>query len=132
MSNQKSKKKVGRPKKYNSVEEMQVKIDTYFSDCDERKAIYTIEGLCYWLDMERQSLLNYSKDEEFFDTIKRAKAKILARLQELASSGKHNATMAIFNLKNNYGYVDRSEVKNEHSGEIRRGMDSFYDNKESE
>ena len=104
----------GRPKKYTKAEEMQKKIDAYFEDCEEREAVYTVEGLAYWLDMDRQSILNYSKEKEFFGTIKKAKAKILRQLQELAAKGGYNATMAIFNLKNNYGFKDKTETENTH------------------
>jgi len=131
-SNQKSKKKAGQPPKFSTAEELQGKIDEYFLDCDEREAVYTIEGLSYWLDIDRQTLVNYGKKEEFFGTVKKAKAKVLSQLHELAAKGKYNPAIAIFSLKNNYGYVDRTEVKNEHSGEIRRGMDSFYNKSKPE
>ena len=96
--------------KYNSAEEMQIKIDEYFDDCDTREAVYTIEGLAYWLDMDRKGITNYSNREDFFLTIKKARNRVLARLHELAATGKYNPAMAIFNLKNNYGYVDKVEV----------------------
>lgn len=104
------KKKAGQPPKYTDVKVMQDKIDEYFNDCDIREAVYTVEGLAYWLDMDRQSILNYEKKDEFFGTIKKAKMRILSRLHEMAAVGKYNPTMAIFNLKNNYGYADKTEV----------------------
>ena len=104
----------GRPKLYTNPEDMARDIDLYFEDCIEREAVFTIEGLAYWLDMDRKSVLNYSKDKEFFPTLKKAKAKILQQLIELSAKGGYNATMAIFNLKNNYGFKDKTETENTH------------------
>jgi hypothetical protein len=101
--------RVARPKLYTSVEDMQKIIDEYFIICDEKEKPYTMSGLAYALDMDRKSLLNYSKDEQFFPTIKKAREKVEQQLEENALMGKANATFTIFNLKNNYGWVDKQE-----------------------
>lgn len=103
----------GRPKLYNSKEEMQEIIDAYFSLCDQLERPYTMSGLANALNMSRQSLINYSKDEEFFDTIKKARAKVEQQLEENALMGKANSTFTIFNLKNNYGWRDSVEINNQ-------------------
>ena len=72
-----------------------------------------MSGLANALNMSRQSLINYSKDDEFFDTIKKARADVEQQLEENALSGKANSTFTIFNLKNNYGWRDTVEVKND-------------------
>lgn len=110
--------KTGRSKLYNSKEEMQKIIDTYFSLCDKLKKPYTMSGLANALNMSRQSLINYSKDEEFFDTIKKAKAEVEQQLEENALMGKANSTFTIFNLKNNYGWKDQVEINKEENGII--------------
>ena len=132
----KRKHKGGRPRKYTEAEQMQYKIDKYFESCfiparDERGNIqrdydgkiikrqirpFTITGLALALDMDRRSLVNYSKDEEFFPTIKKARLKIENYLEESLISGG-NSTGVIFNLKNNYGWKDKQEV--EHSGTVK-------------
>lgn len=103
----------GRPKLYNSKEEMQEIIDSYFSLCDQLERPYTMSGLANALNMSRQSLINYSKDEEFFDTIKKARAEVEQQLEENALMGKANSTFTIFNLKNNYGWRDSVEINNQ-------------------
>jgi len=102
----------GRPKLYNNVEDMEKDIEEYFNKCDEDDRPYTISGLAYHLNMDRKSLLNYSKDDMFFPTLKSAKEKIQAQLEENALLGKGNATFTIFNLKNNYGWKDTIETNN--------------------
>ena len=71
---------MARPKLYSSVEDMKKIIDKYFEMCDEKEKPYTMSGLAYALDMDRRSLLNYSKDEKFFPTIKKAGDSFLSKL----------------------------------------------------
>lgn len=123
------KNKGGRPVKYDSPEKMQELIDAYFKKCDEATAHtiigkgesqlaielpsplpYTIEGICYALGMTRQSLLNYSEKDEFFDIIKDAKDKVLENLSVRALQGTNHAAVSIFMMKNNYGYRDQQDV----------------------
>lgn len=98
----------GRPKKYKNKEELQKKIDEYFSFCDEKEKPYTICGLALAIDLDRKSLLNYSEDEEFFRTIKKAKQKCEAYAEEQLYLGKNTAGV-IFNMKNNYNWKDKTE-----------------------
>ena len=105
---------MGRPRKYETVEELEGMITKYFQTCDEENKPYTITGLAIALDMSRQGLLDYCsrKDENgepFLDSIKRAKDRCEAKIEEGLLSGKYNATGAIFNLKNNYGWRDKQE-----------------------
>lgn len=101
----------GRPPKYTSKEEIEFKINKYFFECDTNDEPYTITGLAIALDMSRQDLINYSKKEEFFDTIKKAKMKCENYLEKkLITEGP--ATGIIFNLKNNYGWKDKQENVN--------------------
>lgn len=105
-----------RPRKYKKVEEMQIAINKYFTECDENEIPYTITGLAIALDFDsRQSLLNYcnyedEEDKSFLDTIKRAKTKCEFDIERGLLSGKYNPTGAIFNLKNNYDWKDKQEI----------------------
>lgn len=113
--------KGGRPKAFNSVEEMQEKINKYFKYCDSKSEIlpdgrykykpYTISGLCVYLDVSRDTLCEYEKLDEYSDTIKKAKKKIENWLEENSLAGLTNPTVSIFNLKNNFGWKDRTEIE---------------------
>lgn len=116
----------GRPLKFQSVEELQTKIEEYFNGCwgpkigpfgpikdaETNKVVfvqvkpYTISGLAVALDCDRDTLLNYEELDEFFGTIKRAKQRCHAYAEESLFMG--NATGPIFNLKNNWGWVDKT------------------------
>ena len=116
----------GRPLKFETVEGLQEKIEAYFSMCDETivKRIlnknqeviseitkpYTITGLAEWLEVDRHTLVNYEKRDEFFTTIKEAKTKIEACYEERALLGDNNATISIFTLKNNFDWKDKTET----------------------
>lgn len=105
----------GRPKIYKDVETLQKQINAYFNKCDIDKEPYTITGLAMALDLDRKTLYNYSKDDEFFPTIKKAKLKVENYLEKHLITD-NSTTGIIFNLKNNFDWKDRQEL--EHSGNI--------------
>lgn len=84
---------------------------------------YTIHGLARALDTTRETLRDYESGiyddrdmqselrQSFSDTITRAKARIaeFAETQLYVAGASHGAQ---FNLKNNYGWKDESEVVN--------------------
>ena len=114
-------KKNGRPLKFTDVEKMQERIDEYFESVtytnDAGKVISepTVTGIALALDMTRESFRNYEKKDKFFATVKKAKQRV-----EIALESKlYTAQVAgsIFNLKNNFGWKDKTEV--EQSGEVK-------------
>ncbi len=124
--------KGGRPPKFNTVEEMQEKIDKYFEECKGKvfevngEPVYnkygmpviigekplTITGLALALGFNsRQSLLNYQEKEEFLDTITRAKAKVEQYAEERLYD-KDGANGAKFSLANNFeGWKEKQSIE---------------------
>jgi hypothetical protein len=107
------KKKVGRPMKFESVSELQEKIDAYFDRCDAAEEPYLITGLALSLDTSRETLCDYGKKDKFSDTIKRAKLRVEADYEK--SLRKNGRAGDIFGLKN-FGWKDRTETA--HSGGV--------------
>lgn len=146
----------GRPLKFQSVEELEAKIDAYFANCDPHVEFvtewvqardtkgalkkdengnnylveishnikteqipYTVTGLALALDTNRQTLINYESGEYhtkeidketrqgFIDAIKRAKVKIENYNEVMLYTPSPTGT--IFNLKNNFGWKDKTE-----------------------
>lgn len=97
--------------KYKTEEELQKGMDLYFEECDKTGKPYTMSGLAYSLGIDRRTLINYGKTDSYFTLVKKAKQKIEAQLEENALLGKSNSTFTIFNLKNNYGWQDKTEVE---------------------
>lgn len=99
-------------RKYKTPEELQEKIDEYFKDCEEEGRPLTITGLALAVDTDRARLLDYqNKIGGDYNTII-TKAKLMCQnfADEFLFRGK-NVAGAIFSLKNNYGWVDRKEIK---------------------
>lgn len=78
-------------------------MDGYFQLCDQQDRPYTISGLSLFLGVTRQTLLNYSRKEEFFDTIEAAKQRCETFAEEHLFRGGA-VTGAMFNLRCNYGW----------------------------
>lgn len=115
----------GRPPIYKTVEELEPLIDEYFTFCDNRiqqvyskkrddvievinPEPYTMAGLAYALGMDRQTLLNYSKKDEFIGTIKRARDRVHHDVERRLMDGA--GVGAIFSLKNNFDWRDKTET----------------------
>jgi len=114
--------KVGRPLKYETPEQMKEAIDAYFAECIEKEKPPTIAGLAYALDMTTETLRAYGEKNEFSATIQKAKQLVEIYLEEGLVQGRAAAGI-IFNLKNNFGWVDKKEIG--HSGEV--GIDMILD-----
>lgn len=100
----------GRPLKFECVEDMQTEINAYFVECKKDGRPLTVNGLSYALDITRQTLLNYAERGEFLDAISRAKHRIQLFAEE-ALYNKETFKGAQFSLKNNHGWKDKSEIK---------------------
>lgn len=97
----------GRPKKFKSVEDIDERVKDYKKYIKDENSVPTMAGLAYYLEIDRQTLYNYAKNEEFFDTIKKYRDWVLMKIEENCAIRGHGGS--IF-LAKNYGYTDRQEV----------------------
>lgn len=86
---------------------------------------YTITGLALALDTSRETLLEYQERPEFVDTIKKAKDRCHNYVEDSLLTS--NPTGAIFNLKNNYGWKDKTEVDSNIRGDIKLAKVEFME-----
>lgn len=113
----------GRPPKYETVEELEAKIQEYFDSCQPEQfgdtVILnnpTVTGLALFLGFaQRKSLLDYKEREEFCNTIKRAISCVENAYEQRLSA--NNPTGAIFALKN-LGWVDKQEIDQTNRGGV--------------
>lgn len=103
---------IGRPVTFDDPVKFSEMVSDYFDRVAMLREVPTITGLAVYLDTDRKTLYNYRSKDDFFPTIKRALAKCEAAIEQRAMLGGINATMAIFSLKNNYGWVDQTQVDN--------------------
>lgn len=113
---------MGRMKIFETPEQLEKLIEEYFRMCDEtivnvtpqgRKITkpYTLSGLCVFLGINKDTLTGYSKLDEYSVSIKAAKLRCENYCEEGLLTGIINPVGGIFNLKNNHGWVDRTEIK---------------------
>lgn len=110
---------VGRPLKYQSVEELDKAIalyfetDAYMGEGDSKMFAPTMSGLAYALGIDRKTLHSYAHNDEFLHSIKRAKSRVETALEQRLFS--NNVAGVIFNLKNNYSWTDKQEIDHQSS-----------------
>ncbi len=128
---EKKSKPVGRPPKFETVQQMEKLIKRYFKKCDGKilkdktgsiildkngqpivinRKIPTVTGLALALGFtNRQSLLNYQAKEEFLDTITRAKGIIEMHNEEMLYD-KNTCNGAKFSLENNFKWSEKKII----------------------
>lgn len=97
----------GQPQKWQTKEQLQADIDKYFNDCKVTHRPLTIAGLASALGVSRTTIYNYGYKDEFFNTIKSARDKVMAYIEEQAIVRGNSGV--IFLMKN-YGYTDKRET----------------------
>lgn len=95
----------GRPLKFQSIEELQEKVDKYFTSTPQEE--WTVTGLAIYLNTFRNVLMDYEDKDGYSNTIKLAKAKI-EHAYEMKGVQRGNA-FDIFRLKN-MGWKDKTET----------------------
>ena len=138
----------GRSKLYETPEELEKDIQSYFDKVDSKKHRqlvtitkngdeiyrekdypYTIEGLCLHLGIEPQTLINYRKRkgyEVFFDVVKRAIIKIRDQYITLGLVGDYENRLLQFVLtniapqdyKNKIEETKKGDMKHRHTIEV--------------
>lgn len=107
--------KGGKPLKFKTVEELQAKIDKYFTDCEETGEPLTVTGLALALDTSRNVLMDYQGKNGYSNAVIRAKMRIEnAYEKRLINRGNGGD---IFALKQ-FGWKDRQEQAVEVSGNM--------------
>ena len=117
----------GRPRKYDNREDLQRDIDAYFAKCDntiikkqhvtgkgitivETPTPYTMAGLAVALDMSRETLCAYRREQEYSDIITHARRKIEAQRIEHGLTGCYDSKIAALDLASNHGYATKQDM----------------------
>ena len=112
----------GQPLAFPTVELLQKAVDAYFAPGgdawdntgDELRFLPTMSGLALALDVDRKTVLNYSNKDDYFPTIRKARAIIENNLEKNLYG--NSVTGLIFNLKNNFGWNDKQELDHTSNG----------------
>lgn len=119
----------GGRRKLDNVQELEQKINGWIDDCREHNTVMTKTSLCLCLNISKETLSKYLQSQADSTTVyrrseidgelhpvsvvsllKRAVLAIEDDVVRRALSNKCNVAAAIFYLKNNHGYADKSEV----------------------
>lgn len=102
---------------YHDPAVLEAAVDDYFDVCEDKDVSPVITGLALHLGFaDRYSLADYLHRpgrQPFALSIKRAKSRIEAYRVQRMVDGKGNVIGAIFDLKNNFGYVDKQVTESE-------------------
>ena len=130
---------MARPVKHKTAATMQKVIDQYFESIKLKALLVagdmplseeemqlastqeyarpSVTGLALALDLTRQGLLEYeAKGEEFSDTIKKGKSRVEMFVEDRLYDGQ--SVGSIFNLKNNFGWQDKTTTEHEGGMEL--------------
>ena len=117
--------KVGKPLAFETVEDLQKAVDNYFSkgsvedeveygeawvDMGDSGYVFmpTMSGLALALNVDRKTITNYANKEDYFPTIKKARNIVEQTLERRLYL--NNPAGTIFNLKNNFGWADKTDL----------------------
>lgn len=113
-----------RPRAFESAMQMHLKIKEYFNAWEAQDRPLTIVGMALFLDIDKSTLYLYesgyydSTEQEFSDTIKKAKMYIENAKWEGALTGKYDKSVAIFDLKVNHNAIEAQHDKYSQQQEI--------------
>lgn len=104
---------LGRPRLYDSWEAFDAKADEYFAHVEATGKRPTLAGLCLFMGFcDKESFTNYATyGDDFSRTVNKARLRMEEdRWQSLNDKGAFTPGL-IFDLKNNHGWKDKTEVE---------------------
>ena len=94
-----------------SYQPLKLNIDKYFEDCDNTDKLYSVSGFAKALGFNsRKDLVEYKGERRVNQHIKKALLTIEEQMEQRLIQGKGNVVGTIFNLKNNFNWLDRTDV----------------------
>lgn len=127
-----NKAKCGQPLKFKKGQLTEL-FNQYKEKCltkndDGKDTPMSISGFAAFAGTNRMTLLNYKGRKEFEKEINYIKSQCEADSVDRMLSGRSNPISQIFNLKNNYGWKDKSELDTNVSGDVGVTIKYVVDN----
>lgn len=99
----------GQPRKFKDAQELQDCLDRYKKYLKDENKPPTIAGLAYYTGIDRKTIYNYEKGDEYFYIIKEFRDWVIMNYEEFATG---SSSSGVIFLMKNYGYTDKQEVEN--------------------
>lgn len=110
-------KKRGRPRKYETVNELIEASQNYFqyiidANMNNVHLIPDVEGLCAYIEVSRTQLFEWerTRGEDFSNAIALIKNEIASAKKQLALKGKIPPIVFATDFNNNHGYIQRQSL----------------------
>lgn len=124
-------RKIGQPRKFETVEDLQEEMNNYLSYCDTFQSevssfdrdgnqilelvpnpkIPNVLGFCVFSGISRQTFYDYKLLDDYIDTIKAFTSLVEAEYQDaLTDKTRKSVTGAIFILKSKHGWKEENTV----------------------
>lgn len=100
----------GRPANFKTPELLWEAFKKYKLDMESQGKPLTVSGFCNSVDSYREMIAEYSHKPEFTNTIKKIYSLIENDIEVGILTNQWNPTAGIFNLKNNFGWKDKTEL----------------------
>lgn len=106
---------MARPRIYtdDDYELFEREVMDYIKKCELEEEPITVSGLAVYMKIGRTTLWRYAEREKFKDLMDFFKERVMMCLENETLKGNLNPTMAIFSLKNNFGWTDKVQTVNE-------------------
>ena len=103
---------VGRPYRWDSVEELEKELSDFFSLCEKTDTVPTITGIATWLHCSRDTIYSHANNpnSQFSDVLKNVINICHASLENGAIDGKVNSVVYIFMGKNYFSLEDNKNI----------------------
>lgn len=95
---------------------VQERVELYFQNCGEHGVIPSVPGIAFALGVDRATLWTWVSggvkhiNPDSVDVLKKAYQTLNILIESYGQTGRINTIMALFLLKNHFGYKDQTEV----------------------
>ena len=108
----------GQPRKY-TPDTLEDVFNDYITYCTDNNRLANIEGFCIFAKMDSQTYYNYKDMKDYFGSIKRIEEKLLDYTMQKGFEAR-NPAFTIFYMKNKFGWVDKTEIKQDINANINQ------------
>jgi hypothetical protein len=107
----------GHPRSFKSIKDLEDRANEYLTEAEEADEPTTMAGLAVACGVSKDTLNVYAKgdydtdDEKYSVAVRKIRTRIEANKLKMGLMGKTNAAITMFDLKNNHGYADKTQVE---------------------
>jgi hypothetical protein len=107
----------GHPRSFKSIKDLEDRANEYLTEAEGQDEPTTMAGLAVACGVSKDTLNVYAKgtydtdNEKYSVAVRMIKTRIEAHKLKMGLMGKTNAAMTMFDLRNNHGYADKTQVE---------------------